>query len=384
MIYDQYFPQGVAQNDAFLGRQEETNKLIANINTGRHTLLLSPRRYGKTSLVRYAFTQTNYPYVEIDLFLSIDEKAIETRLLDGIQSLIQLFSEKPEQWINTLINFFKKSNKKWTIGFKGIKLELQPNNNQDIAGNLLDAFNALEYILFNKKQRAVIFIDEFQELGKIKTGKTIEGAIRHFAQAAKYLVFIFSGSNRHLLIDIFGTRTRPLYSLCDWITLHRLTPQIYFTYLNHVAIETWKQSLPNDVLEAIINLTECHPEITYGFCANLWQFCINKQIIPSTEVIPNVWDSFVLERVKQTKLTLAEISAGQLKILILIATGNNIKLTGKEIQKKINLTSPTIVSALNTLEKEDFIEKADDGSYRIINPVIKATLASYYSNYLDL
>lgn len=383
MIYDQYFPQGVAQADAFLGRQEETDKLLANINTGRHTLLLSPRRYGKTSLVRHALTQTNHPYIETDLFLAIDEKAIETRLLDGIQSLIQSFSEKPEQWLNTLINFFKKSNKKWTIGFKGVKLELQPNNNQDVAGNLLEVFNALEHILSHKKQRAVIFIDEFQELGKIKTGKTIEGAIRHFAQASKYLVFVFSGSNRHALIDIFGTRARPLYSLCDWVTLQRLTPQIYFTYLNHIANLTWKQSLPNDVLTAITDLTECHPEITYGFCANLWQYCISKQTPPSIDLIPNIWNSYVLERVKQTKLTLAEISAGQLKILILIATGTNIKLTGKEIQKKINLTSPTIVGALNTLEKEDFIEKINDGSYRIINPVIKATLTSYYSNYLD-
>ena len=70
-------------------------------------------------------------------------------------------------------------------------------------------------------------------------------------------------------------------------------------------------------------------------------------------------------------------------MLILIASGFNKPISGKEAQIKINLTSPSIVNALNYLEKQDLIEKPDNATYRIINPVIAATLKAYYADYLE-
>ena len=98
--------------------------------------------------------------------------------------------------------------------------------------NILDALNALEHILVKKKQKAVLFIDEFQEIVKLPIGKAVEGAIRHFAQESKYLSLIFSGSNRHILLSMFVDRSRPLYQLCDRINLGRIDSKYYKEYLN--------------------------------------------------------------------------------------------------------------------------------------------------------
>jgi len=383
MEIKQYFPQGLAEGRAFLGRQTEVKRLIENIKIGAHTLLLAPRRFGKTSLAKHAIKQARFPYTEIDLFLAIDEKAVETRLLDGVESLLEHFSNKTEHWAQALIHFFKTCHTKWTVGFKGIKLELKPETHDDISKNILDALNALEHILSLHHQRAVIFMDEFQEISKLKFGSAIEGAIRHFAQSSQYLMFIFSGSNRHMLIDLFGNQSRPLYSLCDWITLHKLPPKTYTAYLKRVSLKTREKQPDIKIFEKMIELTECHPAETYGFCAYLWSYCFNEHKTLTEKLVTNCWHDYILVRVKQTKLTLANASSGQLRILILIATGFNHTLSGKEAQLKLNLTSPSIVKALETLEGQDLIEKMEDNSYNIINPVTKATLIAYYADYLS-
>lgn len=380
-MFARYFPQGIAEGEAFLGREPETARLQDNLNQGRHTLLLSPRRYGKTSLARHVITHFNYFYTEIDLFLAIDERSIEARFISGVEHLIQNISATPQQWLNILVNFFKKSDRKWTIEIKGLKLKLKPENHQDIPANLLLAFTALEHVLAKQKKRAVIFIDEFQEISKISSGKGIEGAVRHFAQSSKYIVFIFSGSNRTMLTDIFANRSRPLYSLCDWITLQRIDAALYQTYINKIAKKTWHTILDQEIIDEIINITERHPETIYTLCADLWQYWKQQNGKPKKENVLQVWKQYLRDRLKQTRLALSATSPGQMKILISIATGHNKRLTGKETQKKLNLTSPSIVNALSVLESQDFIEKCEDGSYHLIDPVIKDTLVEYYSEY---
>lgn len=380
---EQYFPLGIAEGIAFLGRSNEADKLTGNLRNGRHSLLLSPRRYGKTSLARHVIHDADVPYSEIDLFLAVDEVSIETCFLQAVESLIQKVSETPEQWFQTLLNFFKKAEKKWTIGIKGLQLELKPESRLNVADNILSALNAVEHVLAQKEKRAVIFVDEFQEINKVKDSKALEGAIRHFAQASKQLVFIFSGSSRHLLVDIFGNRSRPLYTLCDWISLSRLDSTLYKTYINKIALQTWQQELAAETLDAIVTITECHAEATYGLCANLWQHSQNLKQAPDALMVQTVWDMYVNDHLKQTRLALSGLSSGQIKMLILIASGVNKGLTGKEAQKKMNLTSPSIVAALNVLEAEDFIEKVEAGDYwRIIDPIIKSTLIVSYAGYL--
>jgi len=380
-MHNPLFPTGIAEGNAFLGRQEEMFRLLDNIEQGRHTLLLSPRRYGKTSLAKQAIKKSKLPFVEIDLFLAIDENAIETCIIQGVESLIANLSHEPTQWMKTLINYFKKANKKWTIGIKGVKLELTPDNHEDIADNILSLLQALEHLLANKKQKAIIFIDEFQEINKLQTSKVIEGAIRHFAQYAKYTLFIFSGSSRHILVDMFGNSENPLYNLCDWLTLERLPAALYQKYLNKVAKQTWQQPLNQTVFQRIIEYSQCHPETIYALCARLWQHSGFRKKSPTENDIKTVWQKFIKDKLKQTRSTLSHLSTGQLKILILIAMNFDKPISGKEAQNKINLTSPSIIKAIKALEKQDIIEKLDNGRYRIIHPVVAATLKDYYAGY---
>ena len=88
MDYEHYFPRGIASGDAFCNRKTERNRLIANIKAQQHTLIMSPRRYGKTSLVKYAVTEAKVLFGEADLFVAVDAKRIEQQILSGIKKII--------------------------------------------------------------------------------------------------------------------------------------------------------------------------------------------------------------------------------------------------------------------------------------------------------
>lgn len=73
MNLDTYFPRGIALGQAFCNRVAERNRLISNIKAKQHTLIMSPRRYGKTSLVKYAAHEVKTIFCEADLFVALDD-----------------------------------------------------------------------------------------------------------------------------------------------------------------------------------------------------------------------------------------------------------------------------------------------------------------------
>jgi hypothetical protein len=294
---------------------------------------LAPRRHGKTSLAKKVITLNQHPWLEIDFFIAQSELSIEQKFIKGIQHILDQI-DAPERWVNPLVHFFKNAAKTWTVGIKGMKLELIPEHHKDIPGNILEALNALEHILSKNKQRVILFLDEFQEIAKLENSLAIEGAIRHFAQGSKYVVFIFSGSSRHMLKHMFGDQSRPLYALCKEIHFDRLPPQEYQQYLNRVAKKTWGVGLSEDVFQKIMELTECHPR-----------------------------------------------SQGQIKILSLMALNYTTEMTSQDPQSKLMMSSSAISQSLKHLEQEDYIERLEQGGYRIVDPMLKAILIEYGSDY---
>jgi hypothetical protein len=379
-MLEQYFPLGLAEGEAFIGRQDEIARLQSNIKHGYHTLLLAPRRHGKTSLAKKVITLNQHPWLEIDFFIAQSELSIEQKFIKGIQHILDQI-DAPERWVNPLVHFFKNAAKTWTVGIKGMKLELIPEHHKDIPGNILEALNALEHILSKNKQRVILFLDEFQEIAKLENSLAIEGAIRHFAQGSKYVVFIFSGSSRHMLKHMFGDQSRPLYALCKEIHLDRLPPQEYQQYLNRVAKKTWGIGLSEEVFQKIMELTECHPRYVYSLCMYLWDLKDQSKAAPVETDVQAVWIMLMQERVKDFREVLQKRAQGQIKILSLMALNYSTEMTSQDPQSKLMMSSSAISQSLKHLEQEDYIERLEQGGYRIVDPMLKAILIEYGSDY---
>lgn len=379
-----YFPLGIAKGYAFCNRVGERQRLVKNIKAHQHTLITSPRRYGKTSLVLFVLEKLGIPYAKVDLFVALDAKACEEQLIHGIQKLFAQITTKPERILTQVREYFAHTKKRWTIGFKGVHLELIPDNDSDIATNIMDALLALESVLAKKRQRAVFFIDEFQEIGALPSAKALEGAIRHVAQETQYLLFVFSGSNRHLLTYMFDDKSRPLYLLCERIILDRISETHYSEFIKKVAQKTWKKPLSDETLAIIFTLTERHPYYVNVICNALWKHYEDKSQPPDVPAVKKYWQEYIYTERTRISRELSQLSFGQRKILTAIAFGYNTELTGKTFLQRVGVTGPSVITALDVLEEHDLVGKKEDGSYFTIDPLMKASLQFFYQDAFDV
>lgn len=380
MNFEPFFPRGLAKGDAFCNRVDERNRLIANIKSGQHTLVISPRRYGKTSLVKYVIHESKCLFGEADLFIAVDAQRVEQQILAGVKLVIEQASTSIEQTLGIIRNYFKKISTKWTVGTQGVNIALVPEKNDNPATSIMEALKALEELLRKKKKRAVFFIDEVQEISEIAEGKGIEGALRHVAQETKYLSFIFSGSNRHLLAKMFSDKSRPLYKLCDRVILERINESHYKKHINKLSRRRWKSNFSEEAFDCLFNLTERHPFYINNICLRLWESNLKQP--PTADDIQASWIKMLKDERQELMRELSILSNGYRKILIAIAEGYTKELTGKIFLKKVNMTGSSVAEALKILEQKDYIEKKENGEYCLIDPLIATALRHYFSMHL--
>ena len=166
------FPLGIASNEYFCNRVSETAHLIRNIQSCTHTVLISPRRYGKTSLAYRAIGQCGLPYVKIDLYMATDHKDIERAIIKGVNAVIAQVTGVTDKILNSIKSYVKIIKPTLEMSSNGIKLVLEPSAFATATENICEALQILDTILQKKAQKAVLLIDEFQEVERVANGAT--------------------------------------------------------------------------------------------------------------------------------------------------------------------------------------------------------------------
>lgn len=362
------FPKTIAYGEAFCNREEERSRLRYNIENIQHTVVVSPRRYGKTSLILKSIEETNRPYAHIDLFLAVEEEKIIERFLDGIAKLVAQIIPINIKAIAKIRDFFKSFSVSLTAG--NISLELKLESTQTNHATIKNAIESLEELLKKHKKQIVFFIDEMQDIVHTTMCGEIEATLRFYAQKTKNIAFIFSGSNRKLLKEIFDDRTRPLFKMCDRLNLGRITQHDYQHFLNVASLKKWRSKLPQECLNMLLELTERHSYYINYLCSRLWQ----SNTPPTIEQIKNTWHKIAEEETSNIAMDIDSLSVNQKKLLNYVAhKGILINPTAQEHQHKVHLTSRGIMQCLKGLLEKDILEKINEG-IRITDPILKLIL----------
>jgi hypothetical protein len=365
-----YFPTYLALGDAFCNRKEELKRILYDLNENIPILLISPRRYGKTSLALKSFEQIKWTYAHIDLYKALSEEDIEKFILHGIGQLLGKLESTPKKLLHLASDFFSSLQIKVVLEKAGIKLEF--NQSKPSATDvILKSLEKLHDLAKNKKKHVILFLDEFQIVGEVTHNHAIEAAIREAAQKSTHVAYIFSGSNRHLMEQMFYDRKRPFYKLCDQIRLNRIDADEYTKHINMAAKKTWRKVLSEKTLEVIYLLTELHPYYVNKLCSLLWQ----TGKLPTEKDVSSVWKQFVLENKSIVERELALLSINQRKLLIFLATHSTNEIFSKKITHKLNLTSSSVQRSIEPLIEKDYLFMDDKKFYRILDPLIKAVLA---------
>lgn len=383
MTHKDYFPLKLAKGDRFCNRIHEKEVLTANVRQARHTVMISPRRYGKSSLVHRVVNDLKLPCATIDLFLAHDDKAVTRRILEGVGSLLaQLMA--PSQ---KAMAFFQKYFSNFTLQITAGGFALQSHYEATSIGaveQIYEVLKALAAIAAKTAQKVIIFIDEFQDIQNAESARSIEGAIRNVAQDTDDVVFIFSGSNRHLLLQIFDDRSKPLYMLCDKINLDRMSSKDYLPYIQDAVKTEWGKPWDDATFRKVMVLTELHPFYVNLLCHALFQ----KKSFADEEAVMAAWKQCYQTEKRRIFAEVTPLPLNQKKLLKHLAVNPTTEPYSVHHTTGIGMSASSIKAGLDALLQKDLVFEVtfEDaqipefkiGELRVLDPLMAYALRQYF------
>ena len=247
--------QGYESPKYFCDREVETKTLLSHLKNGRNVTLISPRRIGKTGLIKNTFyhlkeQEKDATCLYIDIFAT-------KNLHDFVELLgVMVINEivrKNASFIEKTISFFSALRPVLSMdpltGEPSVSITVEPSK-EDIT--IQSIFNYLN----DSEQEVYIAIDEFQQIAEYPE-KGTEALLRSYIQFAQHVHFIFSGSKFHLMAEIFGSPKHPFYQSTEMMGLKPLDSDVYYDF----CLQFFKEkggNIEKDIFEYLYNMFEGH------------------------------------------------------------------------------------------------------------------------------
>lgn len=364
------FPLVIARGEAFCNRVEEQALLKFNIQHLKHTLLIAPRRYGKTSLAAKVLHDMKLPYQCIDFFTITDEASVMRQLHHGIGALITKILPSHKTLLNRLSTIFQRFNPVLEVSLAGQKLKFQVNETQTTPEDMIELLDGLDKIAQEEGVIAVLNIDEFQQIRTLKNFVAIEAAIRHSLERSQAIMYLFSGSTRHLLKNQFDDTASPLFKSCHKCTLERIHADDYYQHLTAAAVKNWGKGINLDFIDRIITLTQCHSYYVNALASMIWR----HDNAPDNTLVDHSWD--LLARTEKANFIqiVMNLSTNQRAMLLGLAMSPTQAPTGQEFLSRINMAAASANQALQVLLENDLAYMDKNSVFRVLDPLLEYTL----------
>lgn len=366
-----YFPTGIVTGQAFCNREKERDYIKRRLEQNTHIVLISPRRYGKSSLIAQFTKDQGMPFSSIDLLPATSGKYVKNAVIDGVTQLLTEIMPGSKKAKQKLLACFARMNPAIELSAFGQKIKLNPDEKtpeETIMKLLMSLDNAAQ----DMNRKLIFVMDEFQQIANLEHSHSLEASIRHAVERSKNVFYVFSGSNRTLLEEMFKNKNRPLYHLCDEIKLNRIHPDYYKPFISQAAKTRWEKSISDLSVEKILNFTECHPYYVNRLCRMLW----DHDNPPSIEDVEETWRVYTdVQRTDWVSDMISKLSVNQRAVLAGLAKSPEKEVRGKGFALRLNLSSSSIQRTIEFLISQDLVFQDDQGFYHVLNPVIKNILA---------
>lgn len=359
----------VAIGETFVNRTEEKKRLALNFANRINTTLISPRRWGKSSLVKEVGRAMNkahkqYRFAYIDLFSVRTENEFYEAYA---REIIKCTSNKWNEWANNAALFLKNITPK-------ISISADKQHEMDLTFDLKDIKKSYDSILNlpariakEKNLKIVICIDEFQNITSFADHTSFQKRLRSYWQHHQDVTYCLYGSKRSLLIQLFEKRNMPFYKFGDVMYLDKIAAKDWHPFITH-AFEKTKKKIKPEQVEQIINLMQCHPYYIQQLCYLLW--IRSKRAVKDEEVTASA-DDLVNQNANLYEREVEAMSNSKIAIIRAIASGYHSGLSTADVISEFRLgSSANVTKTLKALDLDEIIEKRN-GEYHLIDPAFE-------------
>jgi hypothetical protein len=368
--------KGYVSKELFCDRQKEVDQLFANIQNGIDTTLISARRMGKTGLIFRFFDhlreQGDVKSIYVDIFSSRNLSEFIKLLAEAI---LLAFPEKTpvgKQFFEFIKGF------RPLIGYDPLtgqpQIQVNYQSDQEKEYTLQGLFNFLE----NQGEMIVIAIDEFQQISDYPE-KNIEALLRTYTQNLKNIRFIFCGSRKALMINLFSNVKRPFFSSTQYLSLEKIDKEVYSSFIRSKFSESGID-ITVEALTMVLNWSLMHTFYTQSLCNMLYYIADNQITVDTVKVA-------CVELLKRNEPVFYQyrqlLTASQWNFLIAIAKEGEVnQLTAQKFISQYGIGTPANARRISRslIEKELLLELQykKETCYRVYDVFLSRWLENEY------
>jgi len=361
--------------NSFADRIIECGKLRSNLVNGINTMIISPRRWGKSSLVEKVISD-----------IHLTEKGIYTSIIDLFyvnsedefleifaREIIKASSSKWEQWVKNSKEYFKMLVPKISIGMDPNQDFSLSFDRKELKNHYTEILDLPQTIAAKKGTRFIICLDEFQNIASFPGYESVEKKLRASWQRHSLVTYCLYGSKKHMMTDIFSNPDKPFYRFGDILFLEKIGTSEWVNFIVD-GFSTTGKTISREVAQLIPEAMKNHSWYVQQLSHYTWN--LTKKNAASKEV------EMALNELMRANLPLYQkeveiLSTSQLNLLRAVAKGER-QFTSASVMEIYRLGTPHNVSQnKKSLVQKDLIQDVG-GIVEFIDPAFEIWFKNHF------
>lgn len=327
----------------FTDRDLETKRLKLNFENGVNSILISPRRMGKTSLVKNVMNQIDDPKIKV-AYMDIYKCRTEYEFYEKFaSSIIQSTASKGTEF--------------------ALSLGINPKSNTPE-----EILNLPERIALKRGIEIVVCIDEFQQIGEMPDTLTVQKTLRSVWQHHKHTSYCLFGSRQHMMKNLFQSRKMPFYQFGDMFFIKRIPTEKWVPFIVN-RFEDSGKTISTELAKKICDAVDNYSSYVQQLAWNV--FAVSGNIITEQD-IKDGYEATMAQCVSLFVEQTANLTSYQLNLIRAICQGYHQDFGSKEVASRFELgTKSNLTKLKKALVEREIIEMTETGCY-IADPLFES------------
>lgn len=355
------------EGNTFTDRKEETNRLKMNFLYGVNTILISPRRMGKTSLVEKVCSLVESDTLKIAKIDAFGCRSENDFINAFATAVVRATSSKWEEWMENAKTFLSRFIPKISIGqdpLTDFSIALEYNRANTVTEDILQL---PETVAKQKGIKIVICIDEFQQIADFPDSITFQKKLRSVWQLQSNVSYCLYGSKKHMMEKMFQSQSHPFYRFGDLFYLDKISETDWVEYICDRFRVTGKE-ISRELASEICTVTDRYSSYVQQLAWLVWLRTDKHATKEDVEFgIDRMLDACEPLFIQQTE----SLSAYQMNFLRALANGVHTGFTRSEILDTYQLGTAANISRLKkALTEKDLIIMTAPKKLEISDPIL--------------